>query len=262
MKARLLLAGSLLLAVASAYADEQLVSLSPRPGVEQRLLLIKNPAAKASVILFAGGKGALKLSKSGCGVDIAWGKSNFLVRTRQQFADQGFMVAVVDAPSDHQGSRGMLDGFRTFAEHVTDIDAVIAELRQRANVPVWLVGTSRGTESAVHIAIHSKQQPHGLVLSSSISEPNSKGTAVTEMELAKIAVPTLIVAHKQDACSITPPEGAEKIKAALVNSKKVEVVYFDGGRTKGNPCKAKSHHGYLGIEETVVQRIAEFINNN
>ncbi len=262
MKARMLLAFSLSLVAAPAYADEQLVSLSTRPGVEQMFLLIESPDATASIILFAGGKGALNFSKSEFGVEFAWGKNNFLVRTRQAFADHGFTVAVVDAPSDHHGSRGMLDGFRTFAEHVADIDAVIAELRRRADVPVWLVGTSRGTESATHIAIQSTQKPYGLVLTSSMSEPNSTGTAVTEMDLTKITVPTLVVAHKQDACSVTPPEGAEQIKVGLVNSKKAEVVYFDGGRTKDNPCDARSYHGFLGIEGEVVRRIAEFIKNN
>lgn len=41
---------------------------------------------------------------------------------------------------------------------------------------VQLIGTSRGTESATHIAINSQQRPDGLVLTSSMSKPNAKGT--------------------------------------------------------------------------------------
>ena len=32
---------------------------------------------------------------------MRWGDKNFLVRSRDMFAAQGLMVAVVDAPSDH-----------------------------------------------------------------------------------------------------------------------------------------------------------------
>ncbi len=129
-------------------------------------------------------------------------------------------------------------------------------------MPVWLIGTSRGTESATHIAIHSKQQPNGLVLTSSMSEMNSSGTAVTEMALDKIKIPTLIVAHKKDGCWVTPPEGAEEIRSGVTNALKLEVVYFEGGDKGSNPCSAKSYHGFFGIEDQVIERIAAFINSN
>lgn len=213
----------------------------------------------ASVILFAGGKGALDLQGSN---SINWGRNNFLVRTRDLFFDKGFMVAVVDAPSDHQEKPWMFFGFRDSDEHVTDIDHVIAYLKKQANVPVWLIGTSRGTESATTLAIESKQKPHGLVLTSSMTEENNKGSAVTESNLEKITIPTLITAHEDDGCKHTPPEGAEEIMDLLTNAKKVEVKIFTGGDEISNPCKAMSYHGYLDIEDTVVDYIANFIKSN
>ena len=100
------------------------------------------------MILFAGGHGGLQISSSG---SFKWGAGNFLVRTRQLFADQGLMVVVVDAPSDRQ-SAPFLGGFRQKAEHAADIKAVIAWAREQTKVPVWLVGTSRGTQSAAFVA--------------------------------------------------------------------------------------------------------------
>ena len=129
-------------------------------------------------------------------------------------------------------------------------------------IPVWLVGTSRGTESAATIAIESKQKPHGLILTSSMSVENDNGTALTEMVLDKITLPTLITAHEDDGCSKTPPEGAQEIKEMLTNAKKVEIKIFSGGDETGSPCKAKSFHGYLDIEESVVNYIANFIKEN
>jgi len=244
-------------------AAADLVKLQTRPGVEQRFILIKPEKPVASLILFAGGKGALNLGSFLGAPSIAWGKNNFLVRTRGDFADRGFAVAVVDAPSDRQSKKGMFGGFRASQEHVEDIDAVIRYLREQANVPVWLVGTSRGTESAAHVAINSSQKPDGLVLTSSMTIPNSKGTAVTEMPLERVSIPTLVVGHTQDGCGKTPPEGANEIAGMLANASKVEVKVFSGGRNgRAKPCQAMTYHGFLGIEDEVIDYIARFIGGD
>lgn len=252
----------ILFATISTQAAD-LITLKTRADVEQKFILIKpDKPAVASVILFAGGKGALDLSSSFGSPSIGWGNNNFLVRTRDLFAEQGFIVAVVDAPSDRQSKRGMKRGFRDSVEHVNDIDHVISYLKKHTNVPVWLVGTSRGTESATTLAINSKQQPHGLVLTSSMTEENGGGTAVTEMDIESITLPTLITAHENDGCRHTPPEGAEEIKNMLTAAKKVEVKIFSGGDETGNPCRALSYHGYLDIEQDVVNYISKFIKEN
>jgi len=243
---------------------EKLVTLKTRPGVEQKFLLTEPKDPVASVILFAGGKGALGLS-SFLGVPtIGWGKGNFLVRTREMFARSGLMVAVVDAPSDRQSKRGMYEGnYRDSAEQVTDIDAVISDLRKRKDVPVWLVGTSRGTESATSVAINSKQHPDGLVLTSSMSVSNATGTEVTVMALDKVKIPVFIVANSEDACRVTPPEGAQEIADWLENAPTVEVKIFSGGtKPKSEPCNAWSYHGFFGIEDQVVAAIVGFIKHH
>ena len=242
----------------NSIADE-LIALNTRDGVQQKFVLMKPDKPIASVILFAGGHGMLDLQGAS---DISWGKNNFLVRTRDLFVERGFIVAVVDAPSDHLDYPGMLFGFRDSDEHVTDIDHVISYLNKQGNLPIWLIGTSRGTESASHIAIESKQKLHGLILTSSMSVENDKGTAVNEMDLEKIKIPTLIAAHEDDGCHVTPPEGAEEIKEMLTNAIKVEVKMFSGGNETGRPCKAKTFHGFLDIEEKVINTISKFIKSN
>lgn len=252
-----------LLLSSSALNAAEIVTLKTRPGVDQKFILIKPDKPLASVILFAGGKGALSLFLFSGFPKINWGKNNFLVRTRDMFATHGFLVAVVDAPSDQKSKTGMLGGFRDSIDHVKDIDHVIIYLRKQSDVPVWLIGTSRGTESATNIAIKSRQHPEGLVLTSSMSVANPQGTAVTEMDLKRITIPTLVVANRDDACPTTPPEGAEKIARMLSNAKKVEIKTFSGGDAPiSKPCQAMSYHGFLGIEEEVVDFISEFIKSN
>ena len=242
----------------NSIADE-LITLNTRDGVQQKFILMTPDKPVASVILFAGGNGILELSGSS---SINQKENNFLVRSRDKFVEQGFITAIVDAPSDAQEKPGMSFGFRDSDEHMTDMDHVIRYLKKQTKLPVWLIGTSRGTESAANVAIESKQKPHGLVLTSSMSVENAKGTAVNEMELEKIKIPTLIVAHEDDGCHVTPPEASQEIKEMLTNAKKVEVKIFSGGSESGKACKGSSYHGFEDIEESVVNYIANFIKEN
>ncbi len=166
------LAGLSAAAANPARPQEQLVTLETRAGVTQKFILITPEKPVAAVILFAGGHGKLDLSNAS-GRPVPRRGGNFLVRSRADFAGHGFAVAVVDAPSDRKERVGMLGGFRNSAKHVTDIDAVTAHLKKAVRVPVWLIGTSRGTESAAYVAIHAKEKVAGLVLTSSMTEDNS-----------------------------------------------------------------------------------------
>ena len=238
-----------------------LVSLKTPRGATQQFLLLKPVSPKAAVILFAGGHGALKLQAGG---GMQWGDGNFLVRTRDRLLAAGLMVAVMDAPSDQQ--IGMAATFRMSQEHAQDIGAVVAHLKKQANIPVWLVGTSMGTFSAARGAL-GPVPIDGLVLTSTITraKPNwniaaSHKDGVASMPLNRIAVPTLIVSHKNDGCDITPASDAAKLKRGLSGSPKVEVALLEGGLpAKSEPCLAKSEHGFFGIEDRAVQTIASFI---
>src|SRR6185436_18665654 len=172
------------------------------------------------------------------------------VRTREQFADQDLMVAVVDAPSDH--GEGMNAIFRMSKAHADDIGAVAAYLKQEKDVPVWLVGTSMGTFSAAGGAIGAKGID-GLILTSTItrSKPDWKiadnyPNAVASMALPQVTVPTLILSHRQDGCPVTPAADAPKLSARLTKARTVETILLDGGDPPiSGPCEAKSQHGYL-----------------
>jgi pimeloyl-ACP methyl ester carboxylesterase len=176
---------------------QKVVDIPTRPGVSQRMVVLSPQDPKAAVILFAGGHGGLQILPNG---SFKWGESNFVVRTRQLFADQGLLAVVVDAPSDRQ-SPPYLSGFRQLPEHVADIKAVIAWVRGQAKVPVWLVGTSRGTQSAAYVAtqLNGPDGPDGLVLTSTILTDN-KSRPVTAMPLDKLHIPVLVVHHEQDGC--------------------------------------------------------------
>jgi pimeloyl-ACP methyl ester carboxylesterase len=238
-------------AFAPAQPAEKVVDLPTRPGVTQRMLLTEVPGAKAAVVLLAGGHGGLQIQNDG---SMRWGSGNFLVRSRALFAQQGVTVVVVDAPSDKQ-AEPHLSGHRQRPEHVADLQAVIAWLRATAKVPVWLVGTSRGTQSAAHVAtsLDAPHGPDGVVLTATIlTDP--RGRPVTAMALERLRVPVLVVHHQQDGCSHCPYGEVPTLMGKLVNVPRAQAIGMTGGITRGDPCEAASHHGFNGIEAEVVQK--------
>ncbi len=235
-------------------ADER-VSLETRPGVTQPFYLTV-PAGKpaASLILFPGGNGAIGASLP---TDLQHG--NFLVRSRDLFAAQGFVVAVIDVPSDEAG--GMEDSFRSGAAHRGDIAAVVAYLRHAYPVPVWLVGTSRGTISAANGATLETGRADGLVLTSSVmlGSPRNPGSVYSN-DLGRVRIPTLVVHNREDACPVCPFGATDPLLSRFVASPRKQLIVFEGGAPPiSGPCDALSRHGYLGIEDNVVAAIADWI---
>jgi dienelactone hydrolase len=241
---------------AHAQTAQKVVDIPTRPGVSQRMLVLSPPAPRAAVVLIPGGHGGLRILPNG---SLMWGDGNFLVRTRQLFAEQGLMVAVIDAPSDRQ-SPPYLGGFRQKPEHVADIRAVIAWLREQSKAPVWLVGTSRGTQSAAYVAteLSGPDGPDGLVLSSTILTDDAS-RPVSAMPLGKIRIPVLVVHHEQDDCAHCAFANVPALMAKLANSPRKELLSFKGGENKGDPCEAMAYHGFNGLEREVVQQTAAWV---
>jgi pimeloyl-ACP methyl ester carboxylesterase len=243
-------------AAASAQVNEQIVDLPTRPGITQRLLVLAPPQPRAAVVLFAGGHGGLQLQAGGT---MGWGAGNFLVRSRHRFAASGLLVAVIDAPSDRQAPP-FLGGFRQRAEHAADVRAVIAWLRTRVQRPVWLVGTSRGTQSAAWLAteLTGADGPDGVVLTATILR-DDRGRPVPAMPLERIRVPVLVVHHEQDGCRHCAYADVPALMDRLAHVPRRELISFRGGDNVGDPCEARAYHGFNGLEDEVVARIASWM---
>jgi pimeloyl-ACP methyl ester carboxylesterase len=241
---------------ASAQIRQEVVDLPTRPGVTVRTVLLTPPQPQAVAVLLAGGHGGLRIYPTG---SMAWGDGNFLVRTRQLFADQGLMVAVVDAPSDRLRPP-FLAGWRDSAEHAADLQAVISALRRQTQRPVWLVGTSRGTQSAAHAAVSlpPPEGPDGIVLTSTILVDDNT-LAVPRMALARIRVPVLVVHHEQDGCELCRFQDLPALTAGLTHVPRQAVMTVRGGHNTGPACAAMAYHGFNGLEAEVVGRIASWM---
>ena len=250
---------SLLLSVpafAGAVRADEIVTLKTREGVTQSFTVLAPDRPAASVILFPGGNGKTPLDKLQPKMFVK--KGNFLVRIRYDLERLGLMVAVIDVPSDQQ--LGGMITFRHSDEHARDIGAVVDYMKTKAPVPVWLVGTSRGTESAAAVAIKLGPRIDGVVLTSSIVVDNRGGSSVLRLPLSAIRVPVLAVAHRDDNCHVTPASGAEAIVAAAGASPRKKALLFEGGGPeRSDPCEALAHHGFVDIEKQVAAAITDFI---
>jgi hypothetical protein len=224
--------------------------------VIQRFLFLSPSEPKATVVLFAGGHGGLQIAADG---RFQWGAGNFLVRSRQLFVDRELAVAIIDAPSDRQGIP-FLSGFRQTREHAADVKAVIAWLREHVPVPVWLIGTSRGTQSVAFVAtqLTGREGPDGIVLTSTILT-DKRGRPVPAMELDKLRIPVLVVHHEQDGCSLCLFRDMPPLMQKLAPLQRKELMAMKGGQSRGDPCEAFAYHGYNGIERDVVAQIAGWI---
>lgn len=214
---------------------------------------MKRSDARATLVLLPGGSGRLGIRG---GVPTS---ANFLVRSRDLFAASGFHVAVLGRPSD----RRELDyEDRVGAEHMADLRKVVAYLARDAGLPVWLVGTSRGTVSATAAAIaFGNDALAGIVLASSVTS-RSKTGAVPAQALAEIRLPVLVVHHENDACRICDPREVPEILAGLKNAPIKKLVMVSGGANpSGNPCRSRHWHGYIGIEREVVALISAWIRS-
>jgi len=236
-----------------------LIQVDSRDGVVQRGLFIEAEDATHTVLLFPGGNGLVKLKDDGT---IRKKNGNFVVRTRDLLLDNGMNVVIVDAPSDRYNRRGMKGGYRSSEDHIIDLTALIGKVKEISDLPIWLNGTSRGSESVAYAGIHLKGI-NGLILTSSITVENGNGKEITSYALEKITLPVFVGAHENDGCWVTPPDGAERIKNKLTNAKAIEYKMYSGGDDPiSKPCKAKSEHGFLGIEHQVLMDMIKFIKAN
>ena len=229
---------------------ERIEHISTRSGVELPMLVVEPAHPRAVVVLFAGGGGHLGLSAQG----VSRLNTSFVVRARTRFAEQGLITIVVDSPSDQSDD---MDAFRTSAEQAQDIRALVKWAKDEWHVPVWLVGTSRGTISAANSAARGAGAD-GLVLMSSVTAGNTQRVTLRDVAIEDIAVPTLFIHHDHDACEAAPVAGAHDVAKRF----KSEVAWheIDGGATpSGAECSPESFHGLLGREAQVVHAISQFV---
>jgi len=208
-------------AISPALADET-VTIGG-----SRAVLIRPKAVRASVILLPGGSGAIQAGDQG---DIHGLLGNQLVRTRNAYAARGLAVLVADAGTNLKSA----------------VDYMAAIKR-----PVTVIATSRGTLRAAE-GIAGGARPDALVLTSGFLSPESGGGGnVMSILGSPAALPrTLVIHHRQDSCRFTLPAGIDPF--IKWSAGRARVSWLSGGAEEGDPCEARGHHGFNGLDGQVV----------
>jgi hypothetical protein len=186
-----------------------------------------------AVILMPGGRGILEPRLDNNGKIVFRMGGNFLIRSRGLFATGPFVAASTDATTSPDR-----------------ILAIAGDLQRRYGgvIKVYVVGTSRSTESTMALASPLDGRVAGFVHSSSMS-------AIATFDTRRFRSRHLIVLHKRDACRVTRPEAGE----ASHRTFGTELIEMDGGKSTGDDCEAFAHHGYNGIERETVEKIKAWI---
>jgi pimeloyl-ACP methyl ester carboxylesterase len=229
---------------------QAIITIPTRPGVQQRVLLVQGEGkSRATLLLFPGGDGAGHFAETRHGLRLS---NNFLVRSSNLMANESFMAAIVDPPSDR--ASGMSDGFRTSPQHLRDIENVVRFLVDRYPQPIFLVGTSRSTLSLAYLATALRQPSiRGIIFTSSYDQVGS-------LPLEQIRYPVLLIHHRDDACQATPYATAKRLYERFTSSLvKDFVTVLGGAEPASEPCEGLSPHGFFGMEGDVIKVMADWI---
>ena len=133
----------LVLVVASlsfvAYARD-VIDIPSKGGPSTRTLYFGVPNAKATVLLFIGGDGQLKLTDDG-----RIGSRHTFVRSIERWASHGINAVLVDSPFDLGNAK---KGHKRNSEnHLTRVSEVISYSQGRQERSIWIFGHSMGTST-------------------------------------------------------------------------------------------------------------------
>ncbi|HEY0220249.1 MAG TPA: alpha/beta hydrolase [Afipia sp.] len=232
---------------------ERVFSLPLRDGSLQRVLFAAPAKPQGVIVMLPGGAGDVGLARDG---DIRHG-NNFVVRTRALWNRRGYAVLVPDTIDDAN-----LRGVRSSPDYARVIGELVAFAQEQKSGPIFLLGTSQGSIAAMNGAAHA--QPGtiaGVVLTESVSVMGGSGETVFTAHPERVQVPALIVANSDDRCDVAPPQAAPQIAAAMTASRDVRVLTVSGGVSRSKKdCGSLTPHGYFGIEDQVVEAIAEWMS--
>ena len=236
---------------------EEAITIPTRDGVKLSYLLVQDKSAvpKAVAILFVGGLGAIGVARRAEGGPVKFGPgANFLVRIREQLVDADIADAIVDSPSDKL-PQGMEDEFRLGPDHLADIRALIADLEKRfPDARIYLIGTSRGTISAAALAAKLGDSVQGAALTSTVTNRDKVGEALSRFDFRTIKVPLLFIHHRDDACFSSPYRNVERMP------KTVSLISVsEGDPPQSGPCDPQSPHGYFGRDAPAVQAMKNWM---
>ncbi len=214
-------------------------------GVHTRALISSVQDPRATVLLFIGGGGLLRIMENG-----HTNHGHTFVRSFRLWREYGIQAVLVDSPIDLGNAvRGHRRGSR---EHLDRVAEVVRHFHARSQLPIWIFGHSMGTSTVA--AFLSSSRPEVTLIRGYVVAGTHRGESIP----AAIELPVLAIHHAREACPSTPIEASTSINSRAPGTPK-SMVLLDGGDDQGDRCQAMAYHGFHGIEQELIRTAAEFI---
>ncbi len=88
---------------------------------------------------------------------------------------------------------------------------------------------------------------------------DARALPVPSMPLDRLRIPVLVVHHEQDGCKHCAFADIPRLMEKLEAVPRKQLLAFQGGQSRGDPCEAFTHHGFNGLERDAVTQIAAWI---
>jgi hypothetical protein len=227
-----LLISAMIATAAMGAVTTTVVDVPTRPGVTQRFLYVRPDAPLATIVSLAGGDGVLGIMNDGT-MTTDTAACNPVARNRLAFAARGYALALVDQTSDFQ-----VYGY-------VDVREVVRYVRNRDNIPTWIIGGSSSTAAVLSFGIELPlDEPMGVIFFSPDKINVSRG--------ALLMRPALVVFHVAD-----PSAFPGQVYGALTSAPAKQLVGLFGG-TNGGTCGY--YHLFFGIDDQFVGTVAGFMD--
>jgi hypothetical protein len=238
-----------------AFANEMVVA--QLPGRSIAALVTHRPGATKfahAIALFPGSPGYFELRVEDGQVQHGM-RGNFLIRARRHFLANGYLTVVIDAPSDQQPY--FHQSHRETPRYGEEVRAIIDAVGKKYGALDWtLIGTSEGSVSAVHAARMAGPEAKRVVLTASVVTPGPRGRGVEVGHVKQVKIPLLWVHHRNDPCKSTP---YHRVRSYAEETKTPLVTVTGVGDRRGDPCEARTEHGFIGMEVKTIQAILSWI---
>ena len=234
----IMLSGALITAwPQTLLANARLFQLETRDGIRNRLIVYHPDKPVAAVILFPDGSGRLELTHVFNRPDIGRYKE-IPFALIGNLLERNIMIVLPDTPMDHSSHLG-LNGwhgsgiFRISADHAQDIREIVAFIKSREDIPVWVAGIRMGAFSATNAAIRLGNVVDGLIIAGGITQCPEQRTllhlcpeGLMGMDLFDIAVPTLVLSGGSDDPFTGDPYPETMISSALSSAPSVRARVY------------------------------------
>lgn len=215
------------------------------------LYQLVDPKNSMNLIFFNGGPGW-------------WGNlnsKNFLIRERMGFFKKGANIFIF--PNTAKKQKMSYDD-RLDDIHINKIHKLVNEIRTINNLPIFLVGISRGAVSVGSYITEYGKEVDGAILMSAIYFNNriTKRNSYSMQEVVgtKPATKILIIHHDSDGCKICQPSSAQDFYDNIEGKEKT-LLWVSGGESTGDPHGPFHHHGYEGVENKAINHLINWVKN-